>query len=97
MSAREIHDNIVVILGPDAMSYSSVQFNSIQFSSVTRDLREARFPPPSFLLHPSSFIVPPSKSEPHTTDVQRDLDDLNDLNDLNYLNDLNDLDSNQAI
>jgi hypothetical protein len=25
MSAREIHDDIVVILGPDAVSYSSVQ------------------------------------------------------------------------
>jgi hypothetical protein len=35
MSAREIHDDIVVALGPDAVSYSS----------VTRYPREARFPP----------------------------------------------------
>jgi hypothetical protein len=35
MSAREIHDDIGAILGPDAMSYSS----------VTRYLREARFSP----------------------------------------------------
>jgi hypothetical protein len=51
MSAREIHDDIIVTLGPDAVSYSS----------VTRYLREARFPP--------------SKPEPHPADVQRDLDD----------------------
>jgi hypothetical protein len=51
MSAREIDDDIGATLGPDAMSYSS----------VTRDLREARFPP--------------SKPEPHPSDVQRDLDD----------------------
>jgi hypothetical protein len=51
MSAREIHDNIVGTLGPDAVSYSS----------VTRYLREAQFPP--------------SKPEPHPADVQRDLDD----------------------
>jgi hypothetical protein len=31
MSAREIHDDIIVTLGPDAVSYSS----------VPRDLREA--------------------------------------------------------
>jgi hypothetical protein len=35
MSAREIHHNIAVTLGPDAVSYSS----------VTCYLREARFPP----------------------------------------------------
>jgi hypothetical protein len=35
MSAREIHDDIVTTLGPDAVSYSS----------VTRYLHEARFPP----------------------------------------------------
>jgi hypothetical protein len=51
MSAHEIHDDIVATLGPDVMSYSS----------VTRYLREARFPL--------------SKPEPHPTDVQRDLDD----------------------
>jgi hypothetical protein len=51
MSAREIHDNIVTTLGPDAVSYSS----------VTRDLREARFR----LLKP----------EPHPADVERGLDD----------------------
>jgi hypothetical protein len=51
MSARGVHDNIVTTLGPDAVSYSS----------VTCDLREARFPP--------------SKPEPHPTDVQRNLDD----------------------
>jgi hypothetical protein len=50
MSAREIHDDIVATLGPDAVSYSS----------VTRGLREARFP------H--------SKPESHPADVQRDLD-----------------------
>jgi hypothetical protein len=52
MLAREIHDDIVATLGPDAVSYSS----------VTRYLREARFPP--------------SKPELHPADVQRDLDDL---------------------
>jgi transposase len=51
MSAREIHDDIVSTLGPDAVSYSS----------VTRYLREARFPT--------------SKPEPHPANVQRDLDD----------------------
>jgi hypothetical protein len=51
MSAREIHDDIVATLGPDAASYSS----------VTRYLGEARFPP--------------SKPEPHPANVQRDLDD----------------------
>jgi hypothetical protein len=51
MSAREIHDDIVATLGPDVVSYSS----------VTRYLREARFPP--------------SKPEPRPADVQRDLDD----------------------
>jgi hypothetical protein len=35
MSARENHDDIITTLGPDAVSYSS----------VTRYLREARFPP----------------------------------------------------
>jgi hypothetical protein len=49
MSAREIHNDIVGTLGPDAVSYSS----------GTRSLREARFPP--------------SKPEPHPADVQRDL------------------------
>jgi hypothetical protein len=52
MSAREIHDDIVATLGPDAVSYSS----------VTRYLRDARFPS--------------SKPEPHPADVQRDLDDF---------------------
>jgi hypothetical protein len=51
ISAREIQDNIVVTLGLDAVSYSS----------VTRYLREAQFPP--------------SKPEPHPADVQRDLND----------------------
>jgi hypothetical protein len=51
MSAREIHDDIIATLGPDAVLYSS----------VTRYLREVRFPP--------------SKPEPHPADVQRDLDD----------------------
>jgi hypothetical protein len=46
MSVREIHDDIVATLGRNAMLYSS----------VTRYLREARFPP--------------SKSEPHPADVQ---------------------------
>jgi hypothetical protein len=45
MSAREIHDDIVAILEPDAVSYSL----------VTRYLREARFPPskPEPELHPA--------------------------------------------
>jgi transposase len=51
MSAREIHDDIVATIRPDAVSYSS----------VTRYLREARFPL--------------SKPEPHPADVQRDLYD----------------------
>jgi hypothetical protein len=51
MWAHEIHDDLVATLGPDAMSYSS----------VTRYLREVRFPP--------------SKPEPHPADVQRDFDD----------------------
>jgi hypothetical protein len=51
MSAREVHDDVVATLVPDVVSYSS----------ATRSLREARFPP--------------SKPEPHPTDVQRDLDD----------------------
>jgi hypothetical protein len=51
MSAREIHDDIVASLGPDAVSYSS----------VTRYLHDAQFPP--------------SKPEPDPVDVQRDLDD----------------------
>jgi hypothetical protein len=51
MSAREIHDDIVTTLGSDAVSYTS----------VTRYLREARFPP--------------SKPELHPADVQGDLDD----------------------
>jgi hypothetical protein len=51
MSAREIHDDIVATLGPDGVSYSS----------VTRYLREARFPP--------------SKPEPHPVEAQRDFDD----------------------
>jgi hypothetical protein len=55
MSACELHDDIVATLGADAVWYSS----------VTRYLREARFPP--------------SKPESHPTDVQRDLDDLDDL------------------
>jgi hypothetical protein len=56
ISAREIHEDIVVTIGPDAVSYSSVQF-----SSVTRYLGEAR--------------SPPSKPETLPADVQRDLDD----------------------
>jgi hypothetical protein len=52
MSARETHDDIVATIGSDAVSYSS----------VTRYLRETRFPP--------------SKPESHLADVQRDLDDL---------------------
>jgi hypothetical protein len=58
MAAREIHDDIVATLGPDAVSYSS----------VTRSLRGAQFPP--------------SKLEPHPADVQRDrdLDDSDQAN-----------------
>jgi hypothetical protein len=48
---REIHDDIVATVGPDAVLYSS----------VTRSLCEARFPP--------------SKPAPHPVSVQRDLDD----------------------
>jgi hypothetical protein len=51
MWAREIHDAILATLGPDAVSYNS----------VTRYLREARFPP--------------SKPEPHPADIQRDIND----------------------
>jgi hypothetical protein len=51
MSARGVHDDIVAAVGHDAVSYSS----------VTRYLYEARFPP--------------SKPEPHPADVQRDLSD----------------------
>jgi hypothetical protein len=51
ISARELHDDIVATLGPDAMSYSS----------ITRYLREAQFPP--------------SKPYSHPADVQRDLED----------------------
>jgi hypothetical protein len=53
MSALEIHDDIVAILGPDAVPYIS----------VTRYLRETRFPPSS-------------KPKPHPAEVQRDFDDL---------------------
>jgi hypothetical protein len=56
MSVREIHDDIVATIEPDAVSYSSVQF-----SPVTRYLREAQFPP--------------LKPELHPVDVHRDLDD----------------------
>jgi hypothetical protein len=51
LSLKGIRDVIVATFGPDAVSCSS----------VTRYLREARFPP--------------SKPEPHPADVQRDLDD----------------------
>jgi hypothetical protein len=51
MSVREIHGDIVVTLGPDAVAYNS----------VTRCLREARFPC--------------SKPKFHPAYVQRDLDD----------------------
>jgi hypothetical protein len=51
ISAREIHDDIVATLGPDAVSYSS----------VTRYLREPRFPS--------------SKPESHPADAERDFDD----------------------
>jgi hypothetical protein len=53
MSARDIHDDIVATLGPDVVPYSS----------VTRYLHEARFPP--------------SKPEPHPADVQKDIDHSN--------------------
>jgi hypothetical protein len=43
MSAREIHDEIVATLGPDAVSYSS----------VTRYLRKERFPPLKPEPHPA--------------------------------------------
>jgi hypothetical protein len=43
MSARAIHDDTVAILGPDAVSYSS----------VTRYFREARFPPSKPEPHPA--------------------------------------------
>jgi transposase len=43
MSAREIHNDIVATLGPDAVSYSS----------VARYLREARFPPSKPEPHPA--------------------------------------------
>jgi hypothetical protein len=43
MSAREIHDDIVTTLGPDAVSYNS----------VTRHLREARFSPSKPEPHPA--------------------------------------------
>jgi hypothetical protein len=43
MSAREIHDDIVATLGPDAVSSSS----------VTRYLGKARFPPSKPELHPA--------------------------------------------
>jgi hypothetical protein len=52
MLAHEIHDDIVVTLGPDAVSYSS----------VTRCLRETRFPPSK------------PRPEPHPAEVQRDRD-----------------------
>jgi hypothetical protein len=42
MSAREIHDDIVASIGPDAVSYCS----------VTRYLYEARFPPSKPEPHP---------------------------------------------
>jgi hypothetical protein len=44
MSAREIHDDIVATLGPDAVSYSS----------VTRYLCETRFPPSKPEPHPAN-------------------------------------------
>jgi hypothetical protein len=57
MSAGEIHDDIVSTLRPNAVSYNS----------VTRYLREARFP--------SCFLLlPPSKPETHPADIQTDLD-----------------------
>jgi hypothetical protein len=45
MSAREIHDDVVATLGPDAVSYSP----------VTRYLREARFPPLKPEPHPAAL------------------------------------------
>jgi hypothetical protein len=45
MSAREIHDDIVISLGPDAVSYSS----------VARYLCEARFPPSKLEPHPADL------------------------------------------
>jgi transposase len=45
MSAREIHEDIVTILEPDAVSYSA----------VTRYLREARFPPSKSELRPADI------------------------------------------
>jgi hypothetical protein len=52
MSAREIHDNIVATLGPDAMSYSSVQLPAI---FATHDFL---LPPFSFLLRNQNPIQP---------------------------------------
>jgi hypothetical protein len=43
ISAREIHDDLVATLGPDVVPYSS----------VTRYLREARFPPSQWEPHPA--------------------------------------------
>jgi hypothetical protein len=43
MSAREVHDDIVAILGPNAVSYKS----------VTCDIREPRFPPSKPEPHPA--------------------------------------------
>jgi hypothetical protein len=43
MSAHEIHDDIVAVLGPDAVSYSS----------VTRHLRQERVPPSKPEPHPA--------------------------------------------
>jgi hypothetical protein len=45
MSACEMHDNVVAILGPDAVSYSS----------ATSSLREARFPLSKPELHPADI------------------------------------------
>jgi hypothetical protein len=45
MSAREIHDDIVATLGPDAVSYNL----------FTRHLREARFPPLKPESHPADI------------------------------------------
>jgi hypothetical protein len=45
MSARDIHDDIVTTLGPDALSYGS----------VTGYLREARFPPLKPEPHPADI------------------------------------------
>jgi hypothetical protein len=66
MSAPEIHDDIVATLGPDAVSYNS----------ITRYLREARFPTSYFLLSPSKPEPEPKpKPESHPADAQRDFDD----------------------